>query len=151
MKNKRIKASFTIEAAFIVPLVMVVIVGIIFIAFLMHDMVTMDAMNTYTLIENANEYNDNIDFIENDLSKKLSTKLIITKNINVESNKRLDGIIVKSCGAFSLPSLSLTELFGTKKVNESSEIMITNLDGRGALLKNKAIVDGIKKIGEVKS
>ncbi len=148
MKTKKLKASFTIEAAIIVPLVMVIIVGMIFVAFLAHDMVMMDALNAYVLVENADKYSDNEDLIKEDLQNRLSDGLIITKNIDVETKKRFDGIVVKSCGNFSLPFSTLSELFGTKTINESSQITISNLDGRGALLKNKAIADGIKKIGE---
>lgn len=151
MKTKKLKASFTIEAAVIVPIVMVIIVGIIFIAFHVHDIATMESMNTFALIENANKYNEDTEIIQTELKDKLSSGLIITKNINVESTKRIDGLIVKSCGNFSLPFTALTELFGKNQINESSEITVTNLDGRGALLKNKAIVDGIKKIGEEKA
>ncbi len=151
MKKKKLKGSFTIEAAVIVPVVMVVIVGMIFIAFLVHDMVTMDALNTYMIIENANKYNESEDIIKSDLQDRLNSGLIITKNINVETSKRSDGIIVKSCGNFSLPFPALSELFGANVVNESSQITVTNLDGRGSLLKNKAIVDGIKKIGDEKN
>lgn len=147
MKTKKLKASFTIEAAVIVPLIMIIIVGMIFIAFLIHDTVTMDALNTYALIENADKYNDNTEIIKSDLQDWLSSGLVITKNINVESTKRIDGLVVKSCGDFSLPFTALSELFGKKQINESSEITITNLDGRSSLLKNKAVVDGIKKIG----
>ena len=149
--KRKLKASFTIEAAVIVPIVMVVIVGIIFIAFMVHDMVTMDALNTYTLIENAGKYNDNTEIVSADLQNKLSSGLIITKDINVESKKRTDGIIVRSCGNFSLPFSALSDLLGTKQINESSEITLTNLDGRGTLLKSKAVINGIKKIGEEKS
>ena len=146
MKNKKLKASFTIEAAFIVPLVMVVIVGVIFIAFMAHDMVTMDALSSYTIIDNAGK--DNEEIIQSTLRQKLSKGLIITKDIQVDGKKRSDGYIVKTCGNFSIPTIALSSLFGTSTINESSQISISNLDGRGALLKNKAIADGIKNIGE---
>lgn len=146
MKNKKVKASFTIEAAFIVPIVMVLIVGVIFISFMAHDMIAMDAISSYTVIDNATQKNEQV--IQSTLQQKLSKGLIVTKNICVDGKKRSDGYVVKTCGNFSLPTFSLSSLFGASTINESSQISISNLDGRGALLKSKAIADGIKDIGE---
>lgn len=151
MKRKKLKASVTIEAALIIPIVMIIIVAMIFVAFIAHDSATMDAKNTYELMENASQFNDDIENMQPNMQDAMTRGLLVTKNINVESKKRADGIIVKSCGNFTLPFQALQELFGTKQINESSEIAVTNLDGRGSLLKSKAIVDGIKKIGEENS
>ncbi len=148
MKRKKLKASVTIEAALIIPIVMIIIVAMIFASFMAHDSVTMDAKNTYEVIENANQYNDNIENMQPNMQDAMTRGLIVTKNINVESKKRVDGIIVKSCGNFTLPFSALQELFGMQQINESSEIAFTNLDGRESLLKSKAVIDGIKKIGE---
>ena len=57
MKRRKVKAAFTIEAAVIVPIVMVVITALLFFTIYVHDNVIMGTVGTFTIMEEAGKEN----------------------------------------------------------------------------------------------
>lgn len=151
MKSKKLKGSFTVEAAVVVPIVMFIITGIIFILFFAHDAAVMDSLNSYAVVDNADKYKENSAKAAGELKDYLEKGLIITGNIKVDEEKRLDGIVVRSCGNFSIPTLALKGIFGASSETVSSEIKVSSLYGRTELLKYKALVKGLENSGKEES
>jgi len=102
MKNQRLKASYTVENSFIMPLFIIVIVLLLYVCFYIHDAVILknSALKLAIRAERSEEdwqraelRQEGIDYIRE--------KTIFTKNINVIIENNKGNIKVSCTGYFS--------------------------------------------------
>lgn len=96
------------------------------------------------MIENASKYSEQPEAVKEEILQMLSKRMIISKNVSVESEGEEDQILVKGSNEIVIPIQIVRELAGISK--SSTEIKISNLNGRKTLLKYKAISDGFKNL-----
>ena len=104
--NKKFKGSYTIEAAFLFPLIMSVIVLIIYLSFFIHDRAVMDAASYQAALRGSLVTADKTDFIakaEKAGDELLKGALLVTrvneKNIEMKNNT----LTVTYTGIMSIP------------------------------------------------
>ncbi|MCQ2512447.1 MAG: hypothetical protein MJ092_03570 [Lachnospiraceae bacterium] len=144
MKKVKLKAAFTLEAAVVVPIVMVIIVSMLFIAFFVHDCVVMNTVSSYIVMENATRYSEQPEALSDEILQMLSKRMIIAKNIAAEVTGDEEQLSVKGSSDYFMPIPMVQEL--TDISNASTSIHISNLKGRKTLLKYKAICDGFQDV-----
>ena len=102
MKNQRLKASYTVENSFIMPLFIIIIVLLLYVCFYIHDAVILknSALKLAIRVERIEEdwqraelRQEGIDYIRE--------KTIFTKNINVIIENNKGNIKVSCTGYFS--------------------------------------------------
>ena len=102
MKNQRLKASYTVENSFIMPLFIIIIVLLLYVCFYIHDAVILknSALKLAIRAERSEEdwqraelRQEGIDYIRE--------KTIFTKNINVIIENNKGNIKVSCTGYFS--------------------------------------------------
>lgn len=143
--NKRVHGSFTIEAVFVVPIVLFTIVSIIYISFYLHDYNRMRGMTDRTLhrasfyvkhefdIEKGKIHYEEIkdqgiicqvfdkssdtneDEIETYLMKKLSDGLFATRITDIEVKLDKLKTSIKVTGEFQIPIKGLSKVFFSNK------------------------------------
>ena len=144
MKKRKLKAAFTLEAAVVVPIAMVIIVSMLFIAFFIHDCVVMNTVSSYMIMENATRYSEQPEALSDEILQLLSRRMIIAKNISAEVTGEEDQLSVKGSSDFYMPIPMVQEL--TDISNATTSLRISNLNGRKTLLKYKAICDGFRDV-----
>lgn len=138
--NCRLKASFTIEAAVIVPISMFVIITFMYMAFYMHDCVIIKTVGPYYILENADSYNDSLSGIEEDIADMLEKRLIIAGDVSVVLEED-DGFILKCSAEFDLPLNFISTFLGASSGSISTQTDISALNARELLLEYKAFAD----------
>lgn len=146
MKRRKVKAAFTIEAAVIVPIAMVVITALLFFTIYVHDNVIMGTVGTFTIMEEAGKENVDAGDMRREVEDVLSKRMIITKNISVDAQGNEDDFSICISGDYIVPLRVVRKVLGENLNQEKSKINISNLNGRKTLLKYKAIKDGISKL-----
>ena len=146
MKRRKVKAAFTIEAAVIVPIVMVIITALLFFTIYVHDNVIMGTVGTFTIMEEAGKENVDAGDMRREVEDMLSKRMIITKNISVDAQGKEDDFSICISGDYIVPLRVVRKVLGENLNQEKSKINISNLNGRKTLLKYKAIKDGISKL-----
>lgn len=144
---KRLKASFTIEAAVIVPLTIFIIAAFMYMAFYIHDRAVMGSAGAAYILENAADYSDSLSTIEEDTREMLENRLIIAENISVSVTDD-DGITLESSADINMPLAFLSSILGTSPDSVSTSVNISMLDGRAQVLKYKAAADGIDVLAQ---
>ena len=144
---KRLKASFTIEAAVIVPLTIFIIAAFMYMAFYIHDRAVMGSAGAAYILENAADYSDSLSTIEEDTGEMLENRLIIAENISVSVTDE-DGITLESSADINMPLPFLSSILGTSPDSVSTSVNISMLDGRAQVLKYKAAADGIDVLAQ---
>ena len=104
--NRRYKGSYTVEAAFLFPLIMSVIVLIIYLSFFIHDRAVMDAASYQAALRGSLVTADKSDFMakaEKAGDELLKDTLLVTrvseKNIEMKNNT----LTVTYSGVMSIP------------------------------------------------
>ena len=138
--NCRLKASFTIEAAVIVPISMFVIITFMYMAFYMHDCVIIKTVGPYYILENADSYNDSLSGIEEDIADMLEKRLIIAGDVSVVLEED-DGFILNCSAEFDLPLNFISTFLGASSGSISTQTDISALNARELLLEYKAFAD----------
>jgi len=126
VKNKKLKASYTVENSFIMPLFIIVIVVLLYLCFYIHDAVILKNSALKLAIraerceedwERAELRQEGIDYIKE--------KTICTQNTNVviENNK---GNIKVTCTGYFSSSLKWMNLAGL--LNQSATVNKSNPD-----------------------
>ena len=139
---KRLRGSFTVEAAVIVPLTMFIVVTFIYMAFYLHDKVVMSCTGADYILENAADYSGSLTDIEENTEEMLESRLIIADSISVSVSED-DGVTLGSSAQVAMPFSFITDIMGYSVKEAESTVNISMLDGRRTLLKYKAIADGI--------
>lgn len=146
MKAKKVKAAFTIEAAVIVPIAMIVITALLFFTIYIHDKVIMGTVSTFTIMENAGKEEQDAETMRDSVEEMLAKRLIITKNISVDVKGDEDNCSIVSEGEYAVPLKVVRDVLGEDLSVEHASINVSNLNGRKTLLKYKAIKDGISSL-----
>lgn len=146
-KMVRLKASFTIEAAMIVPLSMFVMVTFIYMAFYIHDRAVMGSAGADYILENAADYTQSLAAIETDTEQMLESCLIAADDVSVNVSSG-SAVSLESSALFSVPFGFVTKLAGGISECLSTSVNISMLDARGILLEYKAAADGAENISQ---
>lgn len=128
---KRLKASFTIEAAVIIPLSMMVMVWIFFLAFYLHDRVIINCSGTDIILENIKESVNS-----EDMETVVKDRMIIANDVSVRTEEDgNDSVSIE--GTFRLP-----DMIAGSGIS-GSNISMSALSPRSEILKYKAVADGV--------
>ncbi len=149
-KIRTFSGSFTLEAAVIVPLVMVIMVAVIFLTFYVHDKVTMTAVSDYALLENAGNIGKNEQEITTGMTQLLSDRMIAATDISSSLSGSDNKAYASASAHINLPTAMMRAILGEETENLNQEIDISNLSGRKTLLLYKAIIEGASEISKVK-
>ncbi len=145
-RNIAFSGSFTLEAAVIVPLVMVIMVAAVFLTFYVHDIVTMTAVSDYALLENAGNIKKNEQEITTGMTQLLSDRMIAATDISSSVSGSDNKAYATASAHINLPTAMLKTMLGEETENLNKEIDISNLSGRKTLLLYKAIIEGASEI-----
>lgn len=145
-RNIAFSGSFTLEAAVIVPLVMVIMVAAVFLTFYVHDIVTMTAVSDYALLENAGNIRKNEQEITTGMTQLLSDRMIAATDISSSVSGSDNKAYATASAHINLPTAMLKTMLGEETENLNKEIDISNLSGRKTLLLYKAIIEGASEI-----
>lgn len=143
MLRKKLKASFTIEAGVVVPILMLIIVAMITIAFLLHDRVIMSTASTYEVMEHAGDFDAQEEVAIQNVRNVLDRKLITAENIMVSGESKSEGIRMNASGEADIPLSDVSRLVGEGREKLSVSINVTNLRGRKALIRYKTYMDAL--------
>ena len=145
MKQK-LKASFTLEAAVIIPLVMALIAALLFFTLAVHDGVIMNTVSVAAIVENAGKFSNDPENIRSEVQEMLQKRLIAAKNIQVDVEETKDQYTAVSQGSFSIASGFIRYFTGEDLTSLNTRVCISNLNGRKTLLKYKTICDSAKQV-----
>lgn len=145
-RNIAFSGSFTLEAAVIVPLVMVIMVAAVFLTFYVHDIVTMTAVSDYALLKNAGNIRKNEQEITTGMTQLLSDRMIAATDISSSVSGSDNKAYATASAHINLPTAMLKTMLGEETENLNKEIDISNLSGRKTLLLYKAIIEGASEI-----
>lgn len=146
MKRRSYKASFTLEAAVILPLAMALITALLIFALAVHDGVIMNTVSVATIMENAGKFADDPENIREDVLQMLEKRLVIAKNISVDVEGKEDMCTAVSRGSFQIASGFIRYFTGEDISQLNTRVCISNLNGRKTLLKYKTLCDSAKDI-----
>lgn len=130
MKYKSYRGSYSIEAALVIPIVLIVIITVIYYSFYLHDSLVMKSLGYSFALDNYNYQ----DFSEDELSSiaigLMDSKTIIVEHISVKVKLNNDGMDISYQGEFSFPFL------GLKKILKESVSEINRETQVGSVLKS---------------
>lgn len=137
--KKRLKAVYTIEAAVVVPIIMVIVALLVEFGLYLHDCVLAETVGPAIVLEAAGEESDG------QISEMLNKRLAGAGNVavNIESS---EDIVIDVSAEFNWPFRAIAG--GESEIK--TQVNISNLDGRKKLLGYKILCDGIGKLTEGK-
>ena len=141
----KLKGSFTIEAAVVIPITMFIMLALILLSFYIHDKTLMVTAPVSAILENANDSSD-ISALQQEAASRINPQLIAagSPQISVESN---DNTCSLSCSAgFDWRNNFVRTYLNDSLGNLATRVNITNLDGRQVLLLEKVLSDAAQKI-----
>jgi len=124
MKNKNLQGSYTIEAALIIPIVLIVIIAVIYFSFYLHDSLVMKSSG-YEFVLDTRNYQDKSEEELAQLSKELmDNKTIIAENIRTEVNLENDGMSIDYYGEFDFPFIGLKNILenSISRINRETKV-----------------------------
>ena len=137
-----LKAGFTLEAAVIVPLSLVIICTMILLSFYIHDKIVFKSAGVRAVFENRSE---DTSAIRSSVLDALENGLIMTRNTDVSCEINDDSASVQASGNFNWGYRMISGLFQDSLDTMSEKISISNLDGRSIILKY-ALADDLKEL-----
>lgn len=141
---KKLKASFTIEAAVIVPLTMFIIVTFMYMTFYLHDLCVLGSAGISFIMDNAAGFAEGQEkTLASEAEEYINERLIIADSVSVDMEEDDDGLFLSGGADFDVPFGFAGDLLGFSLSEMNTSVNISNLDARGTLLKYKAISDGI--------
>lgn len=140
-KNNALKASFTIEAAFIVPLSIFIVSAFLYMTFYLHDTAIAGSVCTGYILENAAQYQSSTAQIEADTADMLESRLIIAKDVSVNVSED-NGVNLEGSASFDMP-FGFAESFLDIPDEITVSVNISMLNGRKKLLEYKAVSEGL--------
>ena len=147
MKGKNWKAGFTIEAAVVVPIAMVLMVAVILVAFVLHDGVILRTVPLFEMMDHAKDLEEEPEKIAALAREELFTRVIAAKETKVSVQEGKKEIQAEANGSFFLPGGLFRSVTGMGFDRAEAKIVVSNLDGRGALIQYKTICDGLATFG----
>lgn len=140
---KKLKASFTIEAAVIVPLTMFIIVTFMYMTFYLHDLCVLGSAGKSFIMENAADLTEGQEeALASEAEEYIDGRLIIAESVSVNVEED-EGLSLSGEADFDVPFGFAADLLGFSLSEINTSLNISNLDARGTLLKYKAVSDGI--------
>lgn len=150
MKQYRLKAGFTIEAAVIVPLAMVLMAAVMMVSFVLHDRSVMHTAALFEIMDHAKGFEEEPEEAAAKVDALLAKRLIAAKNPQVLVEEDKEGTKAGVSGVISLPGGLFRMLLGSSFEKPAAEVRISNLDGRKVLVGYKTICDGFSVLGSGK-
>ncbi len=144
--SRKAGASFTIEAAVVVPLCMVVLASVVLAAFNLHDNVVLKASAPSLVLESAAEFAKEGKTVY-DYEAYFKRRLIVLKNAAVESSEKDDGIVFTGSADFNTDLKMAGLLLGGSTGSRNVRIEIACLKPRKNLVKYKILCEAAEKAG----
>lgn len=147
MKNKYLKASFTIEASVIVPLAMMMITVVVMVSFALHDRILLQTALVFEVMDHAKGFTEEPEEAASNAEALLEKRLTVAKDIKVLVEEEKDGTRTSAEGRIPIPGGLIRRISGSAFEKAEVQAMIANLDGRKALIEYKTICDGVSALG----
>ena len=139
--KKNVQASFTIEAAVVIPIVLVLFAALIFLTFFAHDSITIHAAGTAAVLEQAEAFKDKKLSAETREDTDLLTHLLVAEDASLSISETGEGLTASLSAGFHVPLLMVRTILGDAAQNLRAEINLTHLDARKEILGYKALTD----------
>ena len=143
--RRKIKGSFTVEAAVIVPISMGIIVTLICFGLYLHDAVIIETVGPAAVLEAAGRYSSTEQSVKSEVQEMLEKRLSSARGFSVDIKGEEDVRITIEAG-FDRPLKGLISSPGLSGIK--TDINLSNLNGRKQVLKYKMIKDGVKSLTE---
>ena len=145
-KRQGFSGSFTIEAAVVIPMTMLLLVTVIFTAFYVHNAATITAVADAALLENASSLKENGDSFCGDLERILQQRLIGETQVQASISGGEDKRSAEVFAVFRIPLAMIDDLTQQRMGSLSFSGDVSHLNGRKKLLLYKAICDGAENL-----
>ena len=142
----RLNASFTIEAAVVVPLAMIMIVTVIFTAIYAHNAATIAAVTDFSVLEQAAGADESRNAVSLGTQELLAKRLIGETNVSVSISGGEQERSAYASASFQIPLAMINDLTGNRMETLSFQTDLSNLNGRKKLLLYKSICDGAEEL-----
>ncbi len=139
------QASFTVEAAFIIPLSIFLMVTVILLSFYLHDRAVMNSAGVTAVLSGYSESAD-VGDMKSSMESALENSFIMTNDASVLVSEDDGEYTLQASAGFDTGFAFVSSLSGSDTLSASCEINISHLDGRGELLKYKLIRDGYQSL-----
>lgn len=140
------KGSFTMEAAVVVPIVMVTFLAVIFAAFMVHDKTVMQSVSEYALLESADDLSRGMKQAEKNITELLDSRLLSASDIRATFQSRDNYAEVTCKATFHTPLHMAGKMLGFHSGQISVVLDASCLRGRPALLHYKLLLDGAQEL-----
>ncbi|MCF0142180.1 MAG: pilus assembly protein [Parasporobacterium sp.] len=141
-----VQASFTIEAAVIVPLSLIIVMTVILLCFFIHDRVMLTAGMAEAVFTEASAEEPDLDNMIESAGSLITTKQIMASGTETNGSESLGSYTLEAESAFDWRFSLVRELFDNALGGMDAEVKISNLDGRDILLRYRLIRDGLDLI-----
>lgn len=145
-KRKRVQASFTLEAAVIVPLSLLLTAALLTTAFSLHDRVIMHTVSTFEVMQRADAYRTAPLSVTEEVARMLDARLISAKEVTITEEEKEDGAAIKVSAQAESPLAAIQNLTQAEGFLQM-QTEVSHLDGRAALIRYKTICDGLAALG----
>ena len=140
-----VRGSFTIEAAVVVPITMMMFLAVIFLSIYVHDQVTMTAAVQRAALEQA-EQSLTGSFGSAGLQQGMSRQLIRAENTGLTVSGNADSVTAQASGGFTVPVPMADLLTGGSLHELHARVQNHAFSGRRKLLLYKSICDGVQDL-----
>ena len=147
---KQLKASFSIEAAVIVPITLLIVASVLTIVFVLHDRIIFTTVTAYETMEHAQDEADDSELIRSSAEEMLGKRLVTADGAQVFLESSEDSVTLSAGGEVPILLGSVRMLVGAENERIDTRIRISNLKGRETLIRYKTICDGISALGGTK-
>lgn len=128
--EKKIRGSITIEASFIMPMLLVVIIMLVFLMIFHYNKITVWKNTYYTGIKLAEAKREGTVYdLETEWNRISKDTLVLPENIQVTQKKVIDNIVVTGKVSFTIP------FWGKVEIQEKSAVPLCS--SRESIARNK--------------
>lgn len=143
MKTISFRGSYTVEAALIIPIVMIIVITTIYYSFYLHDSLVMKTFS-YSFVLDLNNYQNKSEAELAELAKKLmDEKTIICKNIEAKVKLYNDGMNISYEGEFSFPFIGMRNILKDSISEINRETKISSVLKSDFVRKSKVAKDAL--------
>lgn len=139
--KRTISGSFTIEAAVVVPMCMLIFLAVIYLGFYEYDQVTVNAVSEYAVYRQAEQNLGGVSGTEG-LEAELSSLLLAVSQSSLSVTGDANQSKAASSANFQIPLLMVDQLTSGTLRTIRAEAEGNAFDGRKKLLLYKNICDG---------
>ena len=137
----QLQGSFTIEAAVVVPMTMLIFLAVIFLTFFVHDQVTLTAAVQYGVLVQA-ERSLMGTAPASGMEAGIESRILAASAVSCPVNGNADHCEGEGTAAFHIPLLMISQLTSGALRQLHAEAEGNAFDGRKKLLLYKSICDG---------